>query len=223
MYSFFIPCQHKPKPTFTFIYYVAIVIHTDCLLFYGEVNIRINSLIGSSLVKMLIYCPYVPCNSLCVLFVIFVISLYFVSYYISEDFYTENIETTKEGTIQRLISKDKLNGVVANKHYLEDIIETKNSSIKIKNLNEFNSHRDPEQLCTYSLIAMSICMFFICNTVPEHFFRRRFKLEKCLHIVVEKECGCTVVYDTIKDLQTYNIVIFLYTFIYLNNYNKCLF
>lgn len=149
---------------------------------------------------MLVYCPYVPCNSLCVLFVVFVISLYFVSDYISEDFYIENVKTTEEGMIQRPNGKDKFNGMVANRHYLEDMIETKNTSIKIKNLNEFNSDRDPEQLCTYFLIAMSICMFFICNTVPEHFFRKRFKLEKCLHIVVEKECGCTVVYDTIKDI-----------------------
>lgn len=149
---------------------------------------------------MLIYCPYVPCNSFCVLFVILVISLYFVSVYISEDFTIENIATTKENTVRRPIGKDKLNWVSTNRFLLEDVTETKNSSIKIKNLTEFNYNRDPEELCTYSLIVMSICMFFICNTIPEHFFRKRFKLEKYLHIVVEKECGCTVVYDTIKDL-----------------------
>lgn len=49
------------------------------------------------------------------------------------------------------------------------------------------------------LYAMSACVFVLCNTLPEHCFRRRVDIDKCKRLTVEKECGCGVVYDAIEE------------------------
>lgn len=53
--------------------------------------------------------------------------------------------------------------------------------------------------CFLPFFVMSTCMFLLGNYLPEHCFRKKTKHDKTQDVLVEKDCGCTIVYNTIKE------------------------
>lgn len=136
---------------------------------------------------MLILCPFVPCNCLCILFLCFIVSTCFYVILISDI-------TTNTSNVN--ISNENSNGEKSNS--LIDTYDQKDEA-KIESV-EFNFTNGNEfTICFLYLIIMSTCMLLFCNIFPEYCFRKRIKIEKCKHVIVQKACGCSIVYDTIKE------------------------
>jgi len=137
---------------------------------------------------MLILCPFVPCNCFCYLFIVFIVSFYLFIIFISGDITDKNVP-------------NKSNQIFVNGENPKSLIDTHGR----QNVNEMNnstagfSEENHLNICYSSLFVMSTCMFLFCNTFPEFCFRKRMKLDKCQNVIVEKECGCTITYQTLKE------------------------
>lgn len=51
----------------------------------------------------------------------------------------------------------------------------------------------------FTLFVISTCFFLFSNTFPEYCVRKRIELNKFENVTVEKECGCTILYDAIQE------------------------
>jgi len=134
---------------------------------------------------MLVLCSFVPCNCFCYLFIVFVVSFYLFVIFISTD---KNVPNKSNQIF--------ING--ENPKSLTDILDRQNVN-KMNNSTAGFSEENYLNICYSFLLVMSMCMFLFCNTFPEFCFRKRMKLDKCQNVIVEKECGCTIVYQTLKE------------------------
>lgn len=129
-----------------------------------------------------------PCNCFCYLFIVFIVSSYLFIIYISDNLIEQNF----------INKTDQLYIGVENEKSLIDTHDGKD-----RNGINYSTAQDREEndlnICYISMFVMSMCMFLFCNIFPEYCFRKRIKLDKCQHVIVEKECGCTIMYKMIKE------------------------
>lgn len=131
---------------------------------------------------MLLICPLVPCNCLVILFIGFIISSSFY-FLLTSQFI---IRSKNLYSIHRNANREKLNALIDIYGQKDEIDDT---AIDLINEKEYT-------MCFMYLIIMSFCMFIFCNIFPEYCCRKRIKTNKLEHVIVQTDCGCSIVYNT---------------------------
>lgn len=142
---------------------------------------------------MLLICPYFRVQWCCIVFVLSMFAAYYLITTIKDNVSVQYI--TSYNTSEENASREKTKMWVDSYDQIKEATDCENKDPTF----QFNSASGKFIICCFCFFGLSLVL---CTLLFRFFYPescKTVKLEKCQHIIVEKDCGCKIVYDPIEE------------------------